>query len=334
MKKFVLILLLAGFVACNSKTPDVSGIAITITTERFEQKLFDTAAGSLSSYLLQLQQANPSFTAVFLNNILNADPAWPADSTATYVNEFIKAYRPVFNTVQKQFGNFEGYEKEIVQALKYCKYYFPAYSLPKKIITYIGPADGYGDIIAPEGLLIGLHHHLGKDDALYKTDLVQQIYPAYISNRFEPATITVNAIRNIVDDMYPDKSDDQPLVNQMIEKGKRLYLMHLLLPQTPQWQLIGYTEQQMNDCQKQEANIWDLFVKNGSLQIADKNIVKNYIGESPKTIELGEGAPGNIGAFAGWQIVKKYMQKNSDVTPQQLMQTTAENIFSAAKYKP
>jgi hypothetical protein len=334
MKKIAILLLLAGQMACNSKTPDVSGIQIPITTERFEQKLFDTAASSLSAYLQQLQQSNPAFTSIFLTNIINADPAWPADSTAAYVNEFIKAYRPVFSTTQKLFENFDDYEKQIVQAFKYCKHYFPSYILPKKIITYIGPADGYGDVIAPEGMLIGLHHHLGKDDALYSTDLVQQTYPAYISSRFEPAYIPVNAVRNIVDDMFPDKSEDQPLVTQMIEKGKRLYLMQLLLPTTPTWQLIGYTEQQIQGCEKEEAKIWDMFVKNGSLQSADKNLVKNYIGESPKTIELGEGAPGNIGAWTGWQIVKKYMAKNSSITPQQLMQNSAETIFADAKYKP
>ena len=66
----------------------------------------------------------------------------------------------------------------------------------------------------------------------------------------------------------------------------------------------------------------------------DKNIIKNYLGESPKTPELGEGAPGNIGAFAGWQIVKKYMRQNPGISLPQLMNTDTEQIFQEAKYKP
>jgi hypothetical protein len=80
--------------------------------------------------------------------------------------------------------------------------------------------------------------------------------------------------------------------------------------------------------------VWDLFVQNNFLQTTDNNIIKNYIGDSPKTQELGEAAPGNIGSFAGWQIVKKYAQKNPKLSLQQLMDTDVETIFQEAKYKP
>jgi uncharacterized protein YjaZ len=98
--------------------------------------------------------------------------------------------------------------------------------------------------------------------------------------------------------------------------------------------MIGFTDKQLADAYSHEAVIWDMFIKNSYLQVTDKNIIKNYIGEGPKTPELGEGAPGNIGAFAGLQIVKKYMQKNAATSLQQLMNLDAELIFQGAKYKP
>jgi hypothetical protein len=214
------------------------------------------------------------------------------------------------------------------------KYYFPTYKTPDKIITYIGPADGYGDILSPEGFLIGLHHHLGKNYPLYKTEMVQQFYPEYISRRFEPDYIVINCMKNIVNDLYPEKNDDKTLIIQMIEKGKRLFLLQKLLPDTDESMLIGYTAEQLKDCNKHEAAIWDLFVKNNLLQTTDKSIIKNYVEEGPKTQELGEGAPGNIGSYTGWQIVKKYIQKNSSLNPEQLMAVDAETIFQEGKYKP
>jgi hypothetical protein len=51
-------------------------------------------------------------------------------------------------------------------------------------------------------------------------------------------------------------------------------------------------------------------------------------------LELGEASPGNIGAFCGWQIIKKYMAENPDVTLLKLMETSAETVFQTAKYKP
>ena len=78
----------------------------------------------------------------------------------------------------------------------------------------------------------------------------------------------------------------------------------------------------------------DLFVQNNLLQTIDNNVIKNYIGDGPKTQELGEASPGNIGSFAGWQIIKKYMQKNPKTGLKELMAIDAETIFAEAKYKP
>ena len=139
---------------------------------------------------------------------------------------------------------------------------------------------------------------------------------------------------NLVLDMYPEKKDDATLATQMIEKGKRLFLLSKLLPDAAPHLLIGYTDTQLKDCYKHEANIWELFIQNDLLQTIDNNLIKNYIGESPKTQELGDESPGNIGAFVGWQIVKKYMGKNATVSLIELMSTNAETILEKAKYKP
>src|SRR6187549_3052938 len=74
--------------SCNNKgnAPDVSGIAISLTTERFEKSLFDTTQKNLVSYLLKVQSNAPSFASTFITKILNADPGWPIDSIAGYVN--------------------------------------------------------------------------------------------------------------------------------------------------------------------------------------------------------------------------------------------------------
>ena len=90
----------------------------------------------------------------------------------------------------------------------------------------------------------------------------------------------------------------------------------------------------MKDSYKNEAVIWDFFLNNDLLNKTDQNIVKNYIGESPKTQELGEDAPGNIGTFSGLQIVKKYMEKFPETTLYELMKMDAREIYNKSKYKP
>jgi hypothetical protein len=240
----------------------------------------------------------------------------------------------VFDSSQKIFADFSPYEKQIKTSVQYLHYYFPKYAAPKKVITYIGPLDGYGDILDTDAFIVGLHQHLGSNFSMYKTEMVRTTYPDYISNRFTPDFIPINCMKNVVLDMYPEKIEDKTLVIQMVEKGKRLYILQKLVPYAKEYQLIGYTEKQYKESSQREAVIWDLFVQNNFLQSIDNNVIKNYIGESPKTIELGEASPGNIGSFSGWQIVKKYMDNFPETSLDSLMNTDAETIFQKAKYKP
>jgi len=324
------------FASCKNgeKTPDVSDVKIQLTTQHFEKELFSLDTANFSANLEKLIAKYPSFGENFLSAVLGTDPKWTGDSVASYVKGFAGAYKNIYDTAALVFKDFTPYENEIKKSLQFVKHYFPDYKIPDKIITYIGPLNGYGDILADDALIVGLHLHLGKNFSLYHSELVQQTYPEYISRRFEPDYIAANSLKNIVLDLYPEKLEEKSLVQQMVEKGKRLYLLSKLLPATDEYKLIGYTAEQLKDVYAHEKNVWDLFVQNNLLQTIDENVIKNYIGESPKTQELGDASPGNIGSFAGWQIVKKYMQKNPEITLQKLMATDADTIFQEAKYKP
>ncbi|MDQ6842910.1 MAG: hypothetical protein M3Z92_00960, partial [Bacteroidota bacterium] len=191
-----------------------------------------------------------------------------------------------------------------------------------------------GDILTSEGFGIGLQLHMGKNFSFYRSAEGQEQYPDYLSNNFDPAHITVNCMRNTIDDLFPDKSNGRALIEQMVEKGKRLYLLTKFLPYTPEFICIGYTNKQLKDSYTNEAVIWDFFLNNDLLNNTEQNIVKNYIGESPKTQELGEDSPGNLGAFTGLQIIKKYMEKFPETKLGELMKTDAREIYSKSKYKP
>ena len=335
--RFIISLVIVGlFFSCNNQdaTPDVSNIKINIITQRYEKDLFSADTNHLNSELNLLLQKHPTFGVAFNSTILNADPTWSEDTLAMYVQEFIRSYRTVYDTAEKIYADFSPYEKEITKALQLLKYYFPAYKAPNKIITYIGPIDGYGDILTEDAFIIGLHHHLGGEASFYKSMWLHETYPAYIIRRFEPAFIGINCMRNVVNDLIPSSREEASLITQIIEEGKRLYILEKLLPDVEKYNLIAYSAKQLSDCYSHEAQIWDLFIQNKLLQTIDKNVIKNYIGEGPKTQELGDESPGNIGAFVGWQIVKKFMKNSNKLTFKELIQIDAESIMQTAKYKP
>jgi hypothetical protein len=331
---FSLIICVFIFSCSNKNTPDVSSIKVDLKTQRFEQAFFALDTNNIMPQLDSIIVQYPSFGKIFLINILGVDPRWQNDTTANYLKQYIAYSKTIVDTSEKYFKDFSTYEKEIKHGLQFVEYYFPAYKLPTKIITFLGPADGKGDLIGDDFLAVGLHAHLGKDFPLYKTAMVQETYPNYVTARFTPEYISVNCMKNIVDDMFPEKGDDKRLLIQMIQNGKRLWLLSKFLPETEEYKLMGYTKAQMKDCDAHQANIWSLFIQNNFLQVADNNLIKKYVSEGPKTQELGENAPGNIGSYAGWQIVKKYAAKFPDVKVDSLMKMDDEVLYQSAKYKP
>jgi hypothetical protein len=321
--------------SCNNKNiPDVSGIKVELKVQRFEKDFFSIDTNNILNELQRLRIKYPSFMNDYTSQILGFGPETPPDSLSKYLHLFIRDYRFVKDSTDRLFADFEPQEKEIKKGLQFVKYYFPGYKAPDKIITFIGPFDGYSDVITSDAFAVGLQLHIGSNFSFFKSNVAQDLFPAYISQKFTPEYIPVNCIKNIVDDLYPDKSVGKALVEQMVEKGKRLYLLDKFLPYIPEYLKIGYTERQLKDSYANEAFIWDFFLNNDLLNNTDQNIIKNYIGESPKTQELGEGSPGNIGAFSGWQIVKKYMEKNPKTSLQELMTKDAREIYSQSKYKP
>lgn len=344
---FLGIVVVSMLFSCKGKkdVPNVSGIKINIELNRFDQDFFAIDTNQVTASMTKIIAKYPKFTPDFVYNILGLDLnklviTGTAEQKA--LNTFIRDYKPIKDTADRLFGNFQKQADQIKSGLQFVKYYFPKYQLPKAIITFIGPIDAnfqtsfgtQGDILTAEGLGIGLQLHMGSKFSAYTSREGQEIYPYYMSANFDPAHIPVNCMRNIIDDLFPVKASGDPLIEQMVQSGKRLFLLIKFLPYTDENICLGYTEKQLKESYNHEALIWQFFMTNDLLNNSDQNIIKNYIGESPHTAELGDGAPGNLGAFTGLQIVKKFMNKFPETTLDDLMKMAPREVYRQAKYKP
>ncbi len=331
-QKLLFICIILSGLGCKAKRqiPNVSGIIIPLQVERFEKDFFAVDTLHLNESLQQLNTNHPGFTQDFLFNILGTSP----DSARKNVPDFIRSYALLGKEAAAKFNDLHTIEQEIKHGFQLVHYHFPRYKLPVKLITFIGPINSYGSIITTNALAVGLQLYMGAKYPLYLSDQGQQMYPLFISRRFEPAYIPINGIKNIIDDMYPNNSAGRSLVEQMIESGKRMYLLDQLMPGTPDSIKTGYTQKQLEGCYESEKNIWSFFVQNDLLFKTDPNLNRDYINDGPNTPALGDASPGNIGQFVGWQIVKKWMDKNVTVTLDALMNKNAKEIFDEAKYKP
>lgn len=336
MKRIVFFLCIAFFAfSCHTKRniPDVSGIKIQLDTLRFDRDFFTMDTTHIEASLDALQRKYPQFINDYLFNLLAVPPG--KDSTMAKVKLFIHDYKPVYDTVIAKYPSIAQTAQEVTQALRFVKYYFPKYKLPQSMVTFVGPLEGYSNVLTSSGLAVGLQLYLGKNYPAYNTDFIADVYPQYQSRRFEAAYIPVNCIKNIIADIYPDGKANLPLVYQMVEAGKKMYLLDGLMPETPDTLKTGYTAKQLKGCYDNEAGIWNYFVQSENLlYVTDPGQTKDYMNDAPKTEALGEDSPGFIGQFVGWQIVKKWMGQDAKRTLQNMLDTPPKQIFEESKYKP
>ena len=332
------VLLLLSLSACRShdNRPDISGIQVDdIHIVRFDTAFFNLDSNHIQTGLFQLNQRYPYFTQDFVANILGAEPMSDTSRVAfEAAREFFTSYLRIRDSLEPKYRQLDWLEKQLKLGFRYVKYYFPGYRLPAKVVSFIGPFDGPGVAITAYTLGIGLQSYAGRNFSFYLTGKGQDLYPGYISRRFEPEYIAANCLNAIAEDICPDSSDGRPLIEQMVTKGRYWWLAGKLMPDAPDSITTGYSQSQLTWCAGNEPAIWNFFLQGTDLYTVDADIIKNYIGEGPKTLGMPDASPGNIGAWVGWRIVQKYVSEHKGITPRELMHVPVRTIFEESKYKP
>ena len=328
---------------CNnkSKAPDTSGIKVNLDVRRFENDFFSMDTNAVPRSVQLLDQKYPSFAPVFFGGVLGLPDS--AAVVESEVRRFLRLNYSIYQSAIAKYKGLDDVKMELEKSFGFVKYYFPSYAVPK-IITLIGPIDAMAkmqngeystDFLGRDFLGISLQFYLGGNFSLYQAQyFIDNVAPQYRSRRFEKEYIAPDAMKLIADDLFPDKSNGKPLVEQMIERGKQWWLLDRFMPATADSLKTGYTQKQLDWCRANEGLIWNYFITNESLETIEPDVIQNYIGESPTTQGMPGSSPGNIGPWVGWQIVKKFVEKNTSLKTEEVMNTPARKILSEAKYNP
>lgn len=342
------VLLVLTIFSCNSNDnniPDVSGVKVDFSIQRFDKDFFSIDSNNTKEGLTELQKKYPQFSQIFVGNILGLGEI-SDNNPLSYegTKHFLHISAPVYDTAQIVFSNTDDVEKQLKQAFRFVKYYFPKYETPKNIYLTVGPMDALPamttnektpNILGGDFIAIGMQFYLGKDYSIYNDEgFISNIAPQYRSRRFSKEYIVSDISKLIIDDLYPDNSNGKALYIQMIEKGKRWWLLNKILPTTADTIKTGFTGYQMAGCYSNEAAIWKHFREEADIFSIEPDLIKNYIGESPFSLPISQEAPGNIGVWMGERIVEAYLEKNPKLSIDELMKTDAKKILDESKYKP
>lgn len=340
MNKFFLVLTVLVFSSlffssCNRNkfNVDVSGVNADIRIRRMEKDFFSADIGNLLVHHNKLMAAYGQFYQRYIENItgigLVNDPAIEYGLSAFLTDKYILELKA---DVEKKYnGELTDINNDLEDAFKHIRYYFPEMVVPE-IVTFVSGFQ-YAMAVTDSTLGIGLDMYLGSDYENYpKAGL-----PVYKTAAMSRDYIVPDAMKAWLLTEFFSQENQQPedMLENMIQQGKIMYLMEAALPEKHDSIITGYSKSQLDWCRNNEFNIWAHIIDNELLFSTDHQLITKLFNEAPFTSGFPKESPPKLGIWIGWQIVRSFMENNSNTTLPELMQLRdAKQILNKSKYKP
>lgn len=235
----------------------------------------------------------------------------------------------LLSETNKQFSSFDAYATQLNSLFQHVKYYNPSFVVPT-VVTVTSDVDyKYKVLYNNDIMLLSLDTYLGEDHMFYEgiqTYIKQDMNPRYII----PDCALAIAKSEILN------PQENTFLSVMLWYGKQIYLSKKYAPEYKEYDFLHFTEAEMIWANENEEQIWKYFIENELLYSNNPKVLERFVLPAPFSkfyLQLDNESPGQLGLFIGFKIVDAYM-KNNDVSLQQLMNTSATEIFKNAAYKP
>src|SRR6478735_1093558 len=293
---------------------DISNIKLDVTAKRLDKQLF---SANSKTEVANFVKENQLFADRYLQR-----KTYGSDSAlvnALYKMATEPSLRQLAEEADKRFSDMPELENDMELAFKHLKYFYPKAKIPQ-LVTFI---TGMGqDLYLDDNFLVwSLDFFIGPK-AKYRPP-----FPAYILKRYDKPYLVPNSV--LLLSRKFNETNESNMLAEMVANGKSLYFAQRLLTCTTDSLLIGYSNQDIANVYHNQDRIWAHFIEKGLLFETNQFKIKKYVGERPNVPEIGKECPGRIGAWVGWQIVRKYMEENPNVTlPQLMAEPNAQKILT------
>jgi hypothetical protein len=311
---------------------NISSIDVKVEVRRLEKDLFSLNPEDIPVAVPSLKQKYSGFLQLFSWVIMAGDINDP--SFGDFLTGFCtdRQNNEVYQYTMKVFPDISPLQKELEDAFRHYKYYFPKRVIPA-VYTCI---TGFNySIIASDTLLgVSLDRYLGADCKYYPQ---LGIY-SYISARMTPENVVPDCMYGWADSEWSFDSTGYAVDNvfsRIIHGGKLKYFEKCMLPGVPDSTIFGFTGGQMKFCTKNELQMWQYLIEHDLLFSTDQLEIRKLTGESPFTSYFSKESPGRAAIWIGFRIIEAYMKRNPDVKMEDLMKNTdIQAILREAKYTP
>lgn len=313
--------------SCNNQKVNSQSSVDSIKIQRFDKDLYRLIESNDSLLQQQIISEYPQMLEILGKAILNIqDPNSPI-----LFEKLINFYsEPTLNQLYqksiKVYNSVDDIEKQLEQGFSYLKENIPTLKVPN---IYMHVSGFNQNVLVGENLLsVSIDKYLGSDLPLY-----QEFFYDYQRQKMQRSNVAPDYLTGWLISEFPFKGKENVLLDRMIYEGKIIYLVSQALPEIKPYVLMGYSEDAYNWCKNNEATIWKAIIERKHLYTPDLLTTSRYFEDTP-SIFLSDDAPGNLGKWIGWKIIDHYM-KETKSTPKKLLEIeNAQEILTAAKYKP
>ncbi|MDR2956537.1 MAG: DUF2268 domain-containing putative Zn-dependent protease [Prevotella sp.] len=325
---YLLVITIISFIACSSTTKkgNDNEAQAEIKILRFDKDIYNYLQNPNVETESQLKDRYPlllpAFGRVTMNN---SDPETFFLSLREYFSH--PALMGIYKDALSTFDNLSPYEQELTLVNQRVSEHLTGKQLPQFAMHVSGFRENV--IILNNLISISADKYLGSNYAAYK-----EFFQPYERQQMQPQFIVKDYTKAwLMSDIIKTETENQTLLSAMIDEGKILYALSILLPETTKDDLMGYTSAQSAWCKENEKETWKQIVKQNYLFSTDYMLINRIIDEAQATIDISEKSPGRLGCWIGWQIIEKYA-KRKDISLQEIINTDAQTILKDSKYNP
>jgi hypothetical protein len=304
--------------------PETSGKTVTLEFESLSDTLINIQSKAELVSLLDKHRVMRDF--FFRRDQYPNDSVFINQLYSRFTNEHIDTLRM---EIKRVFGDESELKSQFAEAFKNLQYYYPDFRAPK-IQTVISGLDN--DMFVSDSLIIvSLDYYLGAG-AKYRPPMYEYLLRQYGKENIVPSCMLIYGIDAQFNNVNPK---DKTVLADMMAYGKSFYFAKQMMPCVPDSIFIWYTPEEIKGARKNQDLIWARFIEDKLLYSTSHQMKQRYLGDRPKTAEVGPECPGRIAQWVGWEIVKKYMETHSTVSLPALMENpNADKIFKESHYKP
>ena len=333
MKKYLFIACILVLTACHTERSyfprDIESQQVDIV--RFDKALLNMHEASVAQDIRVLYDEYPTFMPLWVEDILGIpaeDTAYLEQALPEFLNDTLYGFKQTNAQEQEVFEDVRDLEKSISKAFARIKWLYPETEIPTLYLFVSGFQTPiyFGD----ELIGIGADMYLGSDYEYYN-----RVVYEYQKQTMRKECIPVDVVSAYLFRTLPYTSTKSRLLDQMMYRGKIMYLTAQIFDELPSYEVMGWTKEQWNWCVRNEQAIWHLVMDKRDLFKTESLVLTSYLNDGPFTSEISQDAPGRLGIWLGWRIAASYMEHNESVTLQKLMaEGDAQKILELSYYKP